>query len=82
MAIQILVERFGKHTNIPAITLPTDSFFEAIRALEYVCSSHGVAPDRVAFRWMPDGTDRSYFVLYPNNNIIGEFRVLDVRSRV
>jgi hypothetical protein len=82
LAIQIIVEQFGRHKNIPSITLPTDKFGEAIRALEKVCFDHGVSPDRVAFRWNPDGDDRSYMILLPSNNIIGVFRILDVVARV
>lgn len=78
MAIQIIVEQFGHRKDVPPITLSTDGFFEAVRALERVCTSYGVSPDRVAFRWNPDGSDRSYMILLPSNNIIGVFRVVDV----
>ena len=77
MSIVVAIERFGKHTNINPVKLPTNSFFEVVRYLEYVCGYFGVSPDRVAFRWMPDGSDRSYFVLYPDMNIIGSFRIYD-----
>lgn len=79
---QIQFERIGGETRIPILQIPTNDFFEVVRALEDELSKRGLIVGRIAFRWDPEGDGRSYAITEATRGVAAVFRIYNVTPKV